>query len=265
MRAIAIFWVFILHLLNGLGRESFGYFDICFATNGLLYMAISWTRAGALGVDIFFVLSGFLIAYILMKEHKKYGSIDVISFFRGRFIRIWFVIAVYAPLQMIFTKYYVEPEVATPALERLVTAEIVTQEAGGAILLKEYAWATLIKDMVAKLTFTANLVWTKTALWSVAVEFQMYSLSPWIISCMCENPYKVPLLLFFATIVITFAINTVVCPRMLCTAYVSSAPEECAHLACGDKFNAVYTQTYTRAGPYFLGMIAAYWQMNPKA
>ena len=41
------------------------------------------------GVDIFFVLSGFLISYILLKEFKKYGGkIDVFNFYRGRFLRL---------------------------------------------------------------------------------------------------------------------------------------------------------------------------------
>lgn len=108
MRAVAIFWVFVLHYLIGLAPHYF-YWNDCFSTNGTLYGWLGWTRAGALGVDIFFVLSGFLIAYILMKEQKKYGSIDVVSFFRGRFIRIWFVIAIYAPLHMAYFMGYLFP------------------------------------------------------------------------------------------------------------------------------------------------------------
>jgi len=43
-----------------------------------------------MGVDIFFVLSGFLISYILMKEcHKYEGKIDVFNSFRGRVLRLY--------------------------------------------------------------------------------------------------------------------------------------------------------------------------------
>lgn len=45
---------------------------------------------GSLAVDMFFVLSGFLIAFILLKEYKKNGGkIDVWLFYTGRFLRLW--------------------------------------------------------------------------------------------------------------------------------------------------------------------------------
>lgn len=50
---------------------------------------------GDLGVDIFFVLSGFLIAFISFREHKKYGELDHSNFFRSRCLRIWPVMALY--------------------------------------------------------------------------------------------------------------------------------------------------------------------------
>ncbi len=50
---------------------------------------------GDLGVDIFFVLSGFLIAYITIKENRKYGDNDISNFYRGRFLRIWPALAMF--------------------------------------------------------------------------------------------------------------------------------------------------------------------------
>ncbi len=44
---------------------------------------------GAEGVHIFFVLSGFLITYLLIEEIKKTNTISVKKFYLRRFLRIW--------------------------------------------------------------------------------------------------------------------------------------------------------------------------------
>lgn len=44
---------------------------------------------GNLGVNFFFVLSGFLITYLLIEEKKKIGRIDVPKFWFRRILRIW--------------------------------------------------------------------------------------------------------------------------------------------------------------------------------
>ncbi|HXJ16319.1 MAG TPA: acyltransferase, partial [Candidatus Polarisedimenticolia bacterium] len=58
----------------------------------LLYHSEIGTRlanAGWAGVDLFFVLSGFLISGLLFTEYKKRGSIDFKRFFIRRGLKIY--------------------------------------------------------------------------------------------------------------------------------------------------------------------------------
>lgn len=59
--------------------------------NSGLYDAIKWHLFGNgnLGVNFFFVLSGFLITYLLIEERKLNGQIDLKSFWIRRVLRIW--------------------------------------------------------------------------------------------------------------------------------------------------------------------------------
>ena len=66
------------------------------------------------------------------------------------------------------------------------------------------------------MTFTVNIVQDYTHLWSVAVEFQMYALSPWIIeSMLSKSPYRLPLILLSTTIFLNLLITFAVCPYIL--------------------------------------------------
>ncbi|MGO9641285.1 MAG: acyltransferase family protein [Candidatus Acidiferrales bacterium] len=59
-----------------------------------------WARVGWIGVDLFFVLSGFLISGLLFQEYKERGSISFGRFILRRGLKIWpsfylFLLAVY--------------------------------------------------------------------------------------------------------------------------------------------------------------------------
>jgi peptidoglycan/LPS O-acetylase OafA/YrhL len=55
----------------------------------LLYHGqVSWARGGFLGVDIFFVLSGYLITSLLLAEWRRWGSIDLRGFWLRRARRL---------------------------------------------------------------------------------------------------------------------------------------------------------------------------------
>jgi peptidoglycan/LPS O-acetylase OafA/YrhL len=55
----------------------------------LLYHAdLTWISGGFLGVDVFFVLSGFLITSLILEEFDRSGRIDFAKFYFGRARRL---------------------------------------------------------------------------------------------------------------------------------------------------------------------------------
>lgn len=68
-----------------------------------------WSRCGWVGVDLFFVLSGFLISGLLFEEFKRTGSIRYGRFILRRGLKIWpafyFLVATMALLMMNYRPY----------------------------------------------------------------------------------------------------------------------------------------------------------------
>ncbi len=54
---------------------------------GLLFAG--WMRGGWVGVDLFFVLSGFLVAGLLFKDHRRHGRVSIGSFLIRRGLKIY--------------------------------------------------------------------------------------------------------------------------------------------------------------------------------
>jgi len=81
MRFIAFFVVFINHAVGCLDfRNSNTYYS---------FIRDRFLLGGDLGVNLFFVLSGFLITFLLLKEKELYGHINIPNFYMRRVLRIW--------------------------------------------------------------------------------------------------------------------------------------------------------------------------------
>lgn len=77
VRAIAAIFVIVSHIETH--KELFG----------LKKLKINFLNLGAAGVVIFFVLSGFLITYLLLEEKTRFEKVNIKSFYIRRVLRIW--------------------------------------------------------------------------------------------------------------------------------------------------------------------------------
>ncbi|WP_317898619.1 acyltransferase family protein [Aurantibacillus circumpalustris] len=123
---------------------------------------------GGLGVYFFFVLSGFLITYLLLKEKEKFGRIHVKAFYMRRILRIW-------PLYylILLLGFFILPHFSQIQIPYLLTD---FNDYFGTNLL----FYLLILPNVAYSFFTAVPHIGQS--WSIGIEEQFYIVWPWLIS-----------------------------------------------------------------------------------
>ncbi|MGN6419298.1 MAG: acyltransferase family protein [Pseudobacter sp.] len=137
---------------------------------------------GSLGVNFFFVLSGFLITYLLIRERELTGTIHVGNFYVRRILRIW-------PL------YYLCLGIA------FLLFPMLKQMAGEVYTERVNEWYYVI--------FAANFEYMRiwplhpeavlvSVLWSVAVEEQFYLTWPLILRLVPMKFYKYVFILIMA-------------------------------------------------------------------
>jgi peptidoglycan/LPS O-acetylase OafA/YrhL len=146
---------------------------------------------GFLGVNFFFVLSGFLITYLLISEKKSTNKIGIVKFWIRRILRIW-------PLYFacVFYGFVIFPY--TKMLAGGVPAETA--------------------DIRYYLAFINNFDYIKKGLpdspglgvlWSVAIEEQFYLVWPVILSFFSTKKFWIPLTFILLSSLLFRAFNDV--------------------------------------------------------
>lgn len=115
---------------------------------GINPMVLNWFGTGGMGVRFFFVISGFLITWLMLQEQEHTGGISLRHFYLRRVLRIFPVYFLYLFVLGFLTHYSQSPS----------------------------AW-------LANVTFTTNFFWKQNGiptdhLWSLGVEEQFYLIWP---------------------------------------------------------------------------------------
>ncbi|CAN5593126.1 acyltransferase family protein [soil metagenome] len=134
----------------------------------LLFHANERLRGGYLGVDLFFVLSGFLITSILVAEYTRAQSIDLRAFWIRRARRLLPALLALVPAIALYAKLLAAPdELASLRSDALATLAYVAN--WRAILARRSYWEM----------FTAPSPLEHT--WSLAIEEQFYVVWPLVV------------------------------------------------------------------------------------
>lgn len=160
IRAIAAFIVISFHIdqfLRLFGLASFGYHN---------------TGMAGFGVTLFFVLSGYLITFLLLTEKQQFGKVDLLKFYKRRILRIW-------PI------YY---------LLLVITTVLIFS---GALLVTDHkVTGNLFLYLFLLANFTSGNIITLTPLWSVGVEEQFYLFWPLLLNA-SKNVLRSLLIIIF--------------------------------------------------------------------
>ncbi len=85
LRFFAFLMVFVNHLLP----HSLRFYGGTHISRTAARVVIAFGNAGGFGVNLFFVLSAFLITSLLVRERELTGTIDLRAFYVRRVLRIW--------------------------------------------------------------------------------------------------------------------------------------------------------------------------------
>jgi peptidoglycan/LPS O-acetylase OafA/YrhL len=144
--------------------------------------------SGHLGVMLFYVLSGFLITYLLLKEKEAFNKVHIGSFLMRRFLRIWpiYIVSVlfiyfFLPL-IIESNYYGKPDYLENGLNFSTL----------------FIYIFMVPNLMV---FGINGIGAGFHLGSIGVEEQFYLLWPFVISLFKKQIYIMYFLILFIPVI----------------------------------------------------------------
>ncbi|MFZ9017135.1 MAG: acyltransferase family protein [Ilumatobacteraceae bacterium] len=202
-----------------------------------------WLSGGFLGVEVFFVISGYLITLLLMAEFERTGRVNLVEFWIRRARRL--LPALFLMLFLLLTYSWI------------------------------FRWDTLGKlrgDLIAGIFYGSNWyqIWVGQGyaavndfaplrhLWSLAVEEQFYLVWPIVMALALRGRGTRRLArvaVVFVVIAVVVAVATAVLFRSGRVGECAATPEAYWTLGdrCIEKANALYLSTITRSSGLLLG------------
>ncbi len=213
---VLVFHAFFVYLLSIPGMTA----DQILQDVGIYW---AWALNGDRGVDVFFVMSGFLISGILLREQSKTNRIDLKKFYLRRYLRL------------------------TPAYYFTL---IVYWLMNGPH--SEWIWANFLY-ISNYIHYSHQAVgWT----WSLAIEEQFYFIYPLVLIALLKYA-KSPISILFGLLILSFIIRYAV---VISDDQISISPASRMYTD-DDYFNHFFTVLYdnlhTRFGSLVVGCLAA--------
>ena len=165
LRFFAFFAVFLNHTFNSLGFYT--------ADPTLKFIIKNFFYTGSLGVSFFFVLSGFLITYLLLEEKNSTGRIDIKKFYLRRILRIWPLYFFIVGLALLVFPY------ATDYVDTNFPIRFATDK------LNPWLYVGFAGNFDYLLNGISNVI--IGILWSVSIEEQFYLFWPLIIAFVAKK------------------------------------------------------------------------------
>jgi peptidoglycan/LPS O-acetylase OafA/YrhL len=150
---------------------------------------------GTLAVTFFFVLSGFLITFLLLTEKSKYQTINIKSFYIRRALRIWPVYYLISALGL-----FILPNAITLTIP-ILSSKVEAQQPINSLL-----YLFFLPNIALGLKYVVPYA---SHLWSIGVEEQFYLFWPWIFKSAKRQ------LMIMASIIIAFFLMRLCCQYLI--------------------------------------------------
>jgi peptidoglycan/LPS O-acetylase OafA/YrhL len=226
-RAIAILWTVGFHSLwyVGHGTDPRTYFRIVFSP----FWLPLWR--GHFGVDLFFVLSGFLIGGMLLDEHRATGRVRFGLFYVRRLMRLW------------------------PALVVGIAAYAIVERTHWPML-----WTNLFYVSNFVPILLAAMPWT----WSLAIEEHFYLVAPLVLDTIAGARLRTQLAAVAAITLALIALDAWVIVdgelHVFDTEIALNRPIE----MWARGYDALYSKPWMRLGPMLAGVAGAMLHRAPE-